>query len=69
MCSSLQPYGPQPATLWAPACNPFGSSLQPYAVQVATNYDLVKHVVDAARAMGREIATPEESRQILSMPA
>jgi len=37
--------------------------------KVATNYDLVKHVVDAARAMGREVATPEEARQILSMPA
>jgi hypothetical protein len=29
----------------------------------------VKHVVDVAKAMGREIATPAEARQILSMPA
>jgi len=37
--------------------------------KLATNYDLVKHVVDVAKAMGREIATPAEARQILSMPA
>lgn len=37
--------------------------------KVATNYDLVSHVVDVAKAMGREIASPEEARQILSMPA
>jgi len=37
--------------------------------KLATNYDLVKHVVDVAKAMGREIATPEEAREILSMPA
>ena len=36
--------------------------------KLATNYDLVKHVVDMAKAMGREIATPEEAREILSMP-
>jgi len=29
MCSSLQPYVLQPATLCAPACNPMCSSLQP----------------------------------------
>ena len=28
--------------------------------KVATNYELVKHVVEMAKAMGREIATPEE---------
>ena len=28
----------------------------------------VKHVVDVARAMGREIATPAEAREILPMP-
>ena len=36
--------------------------------KVATNYELVKHVVDMAKAMGREIATPAEAREILSMP-
>jgi hypothetical protein len=30
--------------------------------KIATNYDLVKHVVDVAKAMGREIATPAEAR-------
>ena len=30
--------------------------------RLATNYDLVKHVVDVAKAMGRRIATPEEAR-------
>ena len=34
---------------------------------VTTNYELVKHVVDMAKAMGREIATPAEAREILSM--
>jgi len=37
--------------------------------RLATNYELVEHVVSVAKAMGREIATPEEARQILSMPA
>jgi len=37
--------------------------------KLATNYDLVKHVVDIAKVMGREIATPAEAREILSMPA
>ena len=36
---------------------------------MATNYELVKHVVEIARLMGREIATPEQAREILSMPA
>jgi len=35
---------------------------------LATNVDLVKHVVDVAKAMGREIASPEEAREMLSMP-
>jgi len=34
---------------------------------LATNAQLVKKVVTIARAMGREIASPEESRQILSL--
>ena len=37
--------------------------------KLATNYDLVKHVVEIAKVMGREIATPEEAREMLSMPA
>jgi len=37
--------------------------------KLATNYELVKHVVDIAKVMGREIATPAEAREILSMPA
>ena len=37
--------------------------------KLATNYELVKHVVEVAKAMGREIATPAEAREILSMPA
>lgn len=36
---------------------------------LATNVDLVKHVVEIAKAMGREIANPAEAREILSMPA
>ena len=36
--------------------------------KLATNYDLVKHVVEVAKVMGREIATPAEAREILSMP-
>jgi len=36
--------------------------------KIATNYELVKHVVEIAKAMGREIASPEEAREILSMP-
>merc|ERR1719310_619514 len=35
--------------------------------RIATNVELVKHVVEMAKAMGREIATPEEAREILSM--
>jgi uncharacterized protein (DUF849 family) len=37
--------------------------------KLATNVDLVKHVVEIAKAMGREIANPAEAREILSMPA
>jgi len=36
--------------------------------KLATNYELVKHVVEVAKAMGREIATPDEARKMLSMP-
>ena len=36
--------------------------------KLATNVELVKHVVDMAAMMGREIANPAESRKILSMP-
>ena len=36
--------------------------------RIATNVELVEHVVEVAKAMGREIATPEEAREILSMP-
>ena len=36
--------------------------------KIARNADLVRHVVEMAKAMGREIATPEEAREILSMP-
>ena len=35
--------------------------------RIATNYELVEHVVQVAKAMGREIATPAEAREILSM--
>jgi len=34
---------------------------------IAKNVDLVQHVVDVAKAMGRRIATPAEAREILSM--
>lgn len=34
---------------------------------IATNYELVEHIVEMAKAMGREIATPAEAREILSM--
>ena len=34
---------------------------------IATNYELVEHVVEMAKAMGREIATPAEAREILQM--
>jgi len=37
--------------------------------KLATNYELVKHIVDVAKVMGREIATPAEAREMLSMPA
>lgn len=36
--------------------------------KLASNFDLVKRVVDAARLVGREIATPEEVRIILGLP-
>ena len=36
--------------------------------KVCTNLELVQHVVEVAKAMGREIASPEEAREILSMP-
>merc|ERR1719326_992568 len=36
--------------------------------KLATNYELVKHVIEVAKVMGREIATPAEAREILSMP-
>jgi len=36
--------------------------------RLATNVELVKHVVEAAKMMGREIANPAEARKILSMP-
>lgn len=36
--------------------------------KVATNVELVQHVVEMAKAMGREIATPAEAREMLSMP-
>mmetsp|Transcript_28297 Transcript_28297/g.57036 ORF Transcript_28297/g.57036 Transcript_28297/m.57036 type:complete len:359 (-) Transcript_28297:143-1219(-) len=35
---------------------------------LATNVELVKHIVEVAKAMGREIATPAEAREILSLP-
>ena len=35
--------------------------------EIATNYELVEHVVEMAKAMGREIATPAEAREILQM--
>ena len=35
--------------------------------RVATNAELVKHVVEMAKMMGREIATPAEAREMLSM--
>ena len=34
-----------------------------------TNADLVKKIVELARALGREIATPLEARQMLKMPS
>ena len=34
----------------------------------ATNAQLVKRVVDIAKAVGREIATPDEARQMLRLP-
>jgi len=37
--------------------------------KLATNYDLVKHVVEIAKVMGRDIATPAEAREMMSMPA
>jgi 3-keto-5-aminohexanoate cleavage enzyme len=36
--------------------------------RLATNVELVKHVVEMAKLMGREIATPDEAREILSLP-
>ena len=35
--------------------------------EIATNYELVEHVVEMAKSMGREIATPAEAREILQM--
>jgi len=35
--------------------------------KLATNADLVRHVVEVAKVMGREIATPDEARAMLSM--
>ena len=35
---------------------------------LASNVELVRHVVEVAKAMGREIASPDEAREILSMP-
>ena len=35
--------------------------------KLATNEELVKRVVDTAKAIGREIATPRETRQILNL--
>jgi 3-keto-5-aminohexanoate cleavage enzyme len=35
--------------------------------QLATNEDLVKRVVDTAKAIGREIATPKEVRKMLNL--
>ena len=32
-----------------------------------TNAELVKFIADMARAMGREVATPEDARRILNM--
>merc|ERR1711871_51801 len=36
--------------------------------ELATNVELVKHVVEIAKMMGRRIATPDEAREILSLP-
>ena len=35
---------------------------------LATNVSLVKHVVELAKLMGRELATPDEARKILNLP-
>ena len=35
--------------------------------EIATNYELVEQVVEMAKSMGREIATPAEAREILQM--
>lgn len=35
---------------------------------LATNESLVRHIVELATLMGREIATPAEAREILSLP-
>jgi 3-keto-5-aminohexanoate cleavage enzyme len=44
--------------------NPYGPDGQP-----ASNAELVANVVDIARRMGREIATPDEARAMLGMSA
>ena len=36
--------------------------------ELATNAQLVERVVQLARIFGREIATPDEARQILQLP-
>ena len=36
---------------------------------LATNESLCKYIADLAKLMGRELATPAEARQILSLPA
>ena len=33
-----------------------------------TNAALVRHIANMSRAMGREVATPDEAREILNMP-
>uniref|UniRef100_A0A6U5NTN7 3-keto-5-aminohexanoate cleavage enzyme n=1 Tax=Grammatophora oceanica TaxID=210454 RepID=A0A6U5NTN7_9STRA len=35
---------------------------------LATNASMVKHIADLAKMMGRELATPDEAREILSLP-
>lgn len=39
----------------------------PERTKLATNEELVKRVVEIAKAIGREIATPREARQILNL--
>lgn len=35
---------------------------------IATNESLVRHIVDLAKLMGRDLATPDEARKILNLP-